>query len=826
MIRPERVNETKESEAGQGGSPLLERLVQWSIAALVFERAWRILATLSTILLFFIAVSWSGLWLEIGPLARVFGVLAFAAGAVALTAPYLSGEGLSRARALARLDAAAPAQLRPASSLEDTLASGERDPATGVFWALHRLRLEQALQTTPVAPPRPRLVDHDPFALRAIALIAAIAAGFAAGADRNARLRAAFDWRGAGGAAAADRLDAWLDPPAYTGLSPVVLSARGGAGDESSRTFVAPIHSTLRVRGPGGSEFSVSGGLAALAAETQSAKAGASPSQEREQRFMLTGDAQVTLEGEIFAISATPDHAPSIALTAPPRNNSRGSLTVSYRTEDDYGVIGAEAVFSRPLTDGKAPPRRPLVEPPKLSLGLPGARGGIGEAQSTLDVADHPWAGARAIMILAARDEGGNEGFSSPVDITLPQRRFTKPLARALVEQRRNLVIDPDDRARVLTALEALSLGPELFATPSSIYLGLHEAINGLRRGRTDDELRTVADGLWAMALSLEGGDLSASERDLRAAEQNLREALSRGASEEEIARLTNELRAALDKFLQALSRQALHDGAKRSAPRPDGSGRSLTEQDLKSMLDQMAKAGKTGDLAQAQELLDELQDMLENLQPSMGAESDREFREMSRSLGELDRLSREQQRLRDDTHRGRSGDDPDEARAMLDRQKALRERLEQQQDRLRQLGDEAQRDLGDADRAMKEAEEALGRGGENGKDMAVDAQGRAVQALRRGADQLASKMKGQGEAGADDEGQGSRPGRARGQGYDPLGRSAGRNSRNSDRSRYDPLGLPPAIRAHRVQEELRRRLGQPERPAEELDYIERLLRR
>ena len=37
---------------------------------------------------------------------------------------------------------------------------------------------------------------------------------------------------------------------------------------------------------------------------------------------------------------------------------------------------------------------------------------------------------------------------------------------------------------------------------------------------------------------------------------------------------------------------------------------------------------------------------------------------------------------------------------------------------------------------------------------------------------------------------------------------------------------LPPALRAHRVQEELRRRLGEPQRPAEELDYIERLLRR
>ena len=49
---------------------------------------------------------------------------------------------------------------------------------------------------------------------------------------------------------------------------------------------------------------------------------------------------------------------------------------------------------------------------------------------------------------------------------------------------------------------------------------------------------------------------------------------------------------------------------------------------------------------------------------------------------------------------------------------------------------------------------------------------------------------------------------------------------RRNARQRYDPLGLPPAQRAHRVQEELRRRLGQPERPPEELDYLQRLLPR
>ena len=42
-------------------------------------------------------------------------------------------------------------------------------------------------------------------------------------------------------------------------------------------------------------------------------------------------------------------------------------------------------------------------------------------------------------MTLVARDEGDNQGRSEPVTFRLPERTFTKPLARALIEQRRNL---------------------------------------------------------------------------------------------------------------------------------------------------------------------------------------------------------------------------------------------------------------------------------------------------------------------------------------------------------------------------------------------------
>ena len=195
--------------------------------------------------------------------------------------------------------------------------------------------------------------------------------------------------------------------------------------------------------------------------------------------------------------------------------------------------------------------------------------------------------------------------------------------------------------------------------------------------------------------------------------------------------------------------------------------------------------------------------------------------------------MSRDQQQLRDETFQDaapgeKSGASPQPGQgAREERQHALRERLERQREALRRSGEGAPTELDDADRAMKDAEQALGQG-QSGAGKAVDAQGRALQALRRGADELARRGEQEGgageESGQDERGQPSSKGK--GADRDPLGRDMGGHGQYDSHSRYDPLGLPPAQRARRVQDEVRRRLGQPERPAEELDYLQRLLRR
>jgi uncharacterized protein (TIGR02302 family) len=129
---------------------------------------------------------------------------------------------------------------------------------------------------------------------------------------------------------------------------------------------------------------------------------------------------------------------------------------------------------------------------------------------------------------------------------------------------------------------------------------------------------------------------------------------------------------------------------------------------------------------------------------------------------------------------------------------------------------------LGAADSAMDDAGGKLGEGNADG---AVDAQGKALEALRKGAQSLADSMQ-PGEGDQPGDGQGNRVGRQQSGGNqsDPLGRPLHGREFGDDLTVKIP-GEIDVQRVRRILEELRRRLADPSRPQIELDYIERLLK-
>jgi uncharacterized protein (TIGR02302 family) len=215
--------------------------------------------------------------------------------------------------------------------------------------------------------------------------------------------------------------------------------------------------------------------------------------------------------------------------------------------------------------------------------------------------------------------------------------------------------------------------------------------------------------------------------------------------------------------------------------------------------------------------------------------------------------MIRKQQQLRDKTFkqgqdsrrdrmRGKQGDQS--MGDLQQDQQALRDRLKKLQQELakRGMGQQGQRGekgqqgqpgqdgeqgeaedgLGEADSAMGDASGKLGEGNADG---AVDSQGRALDALRKGAQSLAQAMQ-QGDGEGQGDGPGNRVGRQQSgtTGTDPLGRPLRGHEYSDDYSVKIP-GEIDVQRVRRILEELRRRLSDPQRPQIELDYIERLLK-
>ena len=161
---------------------------------------------------------------------------------------------------------------------------------------------------------------------------------------------------------------------------------------------------------------------------------------------------------------------------------------------------------------------------------------------------------------------------------------------------------------------------------------------------------------LWAMAQQLENGDSTKAQRDLRAAEQALREALQRGASDQEIKKLMDQLREAAKRFMSEMAR---------NAPASNAQDQNLQAQDLDKLMDQMEETARNGSREDAQAMLDQMQEMFENMRSAQEDQESPAEREMRKQIGELEKLLRDQQALRDDTFRS---DQKDRARKRAQR--------------------------------------------------------------------------------------------------------------------------------------------------------------
>jgi uncharacterized protein (TIGR02302 family) len=753
---------------------------------------------------FFLALAWLGVFSAFYPWAHALALALFVAVFFdALGQARLRFRPATKSMGRRRLEAASGLKHRPLDLSSDRLAVADEEQAA--LWQVHLERSRAQLKN--LRWPRWKLsfADRDPYALRyAFLLLLSVGLFFSWGAWGNRLLAAVNPAIGPSINLFRPALDAWITPPDYTGLPPIMIATPAGTQHENEVLDV-PAGSTIAAH-----LAEKSGEAPDLLVNDQTLGFTADDHEDFGATATITGGDTLSIrrgwqKWGSWRIRVIPNRPPQIALTEPVSVTERKNLRLAWQATDDYGVADVTATVT---------PRESLPgasdKPVTLDLATPDAKDV--KRISYADLTASPWAGLSVQIQLTARDAAGHTGTSEPVDFVLPERVFFHPLARALIEERKRLLLGPDDdnvrneAANVMAGIAAHR--PADYRNDPVVAMALRAGAVRLVLDRSAAIVPSVIDILWQTAVRIEDGAVGMAEANLRQAQKELADALDRNASQAEIQQKIDRLHQALAQYLAQLSAQAGPSQPASDLEQALGEHTNMiTPEDLDRMLEQMRDLSASGARDQARNELARLQQLLENLRtdhPQLTADQQKALKR----IAALRELSQKQRQLLDETFREAQDGKSNDAKLAVqqeDLHRALRSLMESS-------GKDETDDLERSDQAMKNASSELGRG--SPRD-AVSHQNEALaamqQALQSMADSLHASMF-----------MLPRPGSEAG-GQDPFGRSGFGGYARDDGT----MRVPDRMEARHVREildELQRRAGDSDRSKLERDYIDRLL--
>ncbi len=836
-------------------APGVARKVGLAWAALAWEGLWPRLMPLVALAALFVAAAHFDLFAGIDPWVHtgVLAVLGLAAlGFCGWQFRHFSWP--DRDAAIRRLERDSGVPHRPLVAVQDRLAAGEGDAMASALWETHRQREARRLASLANKLAHPGLARLDVWALRLVPALALIVALVFAGGWRSDRMAAAFTPAFPPPPPVVANL--WIAPPAYTGKPPIYLEMA-----DHDKLLRVPVGSKLAgfvddVRGRHAPKLLIDGKASDFATVSKGKyQIEATITQGKQIALEARGDEQAR-----WKLHVIPDLAPTIEF-ARPIGVDRWSTKVDYIAGDDFGVTGVQLQIRLDGSQFGADMLTDKDEPEVMRIDLPVA-GSSKKVTDTFvrDLTSSPWAGMKVRVMLFATDALGQKGRSAVESFLLPERVFNDPTARALIVLRKALTRDPRAlRQDVADGMAMIVKRPDDYRHDPVVQLGLR--LGSARLAQNGDK-PTIVDTqklLWDLAMRLENGSQTDAERQLEQARQNLRDAIQRHAGDEEIERLIQQLYNAMDRWQKDLAermkdpaeRQRMMEQAERMDP-----NNTITSDDIQRMLDKIREMARNGQREEAKRLLEELRKMMENATPMLAnpnqqrrggqqqgqqGQGSQQGREM---MNQLDRLSRRQNQLLGESERegrqqqGRQGQrgqqfgqqqgpggnqqgDGQWGEEQRGHQEGLRRQLGEFMRRLDEHGMPMPESLGRAERSMRDAEQALRRG--DPRD-ASRAQRRALDNLQQGMGDLAEEMRQRGPGNGRDLAEIEERER-HSEDRDPLGRSDG-NFGDSVDTGVDKIPLElERQKSREILDELRRRAGEMNRPKEELDYIDRLLK-
>ncbi|MBS1103089.1 DUF4175 family protein [Gluconobacter sp. Dm-62] len=476
------------------------------------------------------------------------------------TALWLTISGLRRVAPVSipvadrRIERDSELAYQPLLSLTDRPAyvgNGEQS----AIWSRHVERVTASLGTLRVGLPHPETSLHERLALIAVPLAIAIAA-LLGGTHSPSRLHAGLIPGVDDDSVPLPTLQAWIDRPPYAPGAPIFLSATG------RNTLNVPQGAILNATITGAHGKPGFSGLATIAENRLDTE-----SWNSHGTLQQSGTVSITVRGRTLGswrVTVEPDLPPTVTWDGKPGPQQDDWRTgLPWHVHQTYGVASLEAEINLPgLTRGR------ILRVPIPLDGQPKDAKGV----ATPDLSSDPFAGMDVEGRLHAKSASGRESRSDIVRFQIGARKFTDPLARALVALRRRLMLGQQRASQAAAELSLLTQTTE----ERSILAALGLEIASLQKDAPEGSADRVPGDLWALALYLDdlrrdGPEIADAAAEVRAAQQGVQQQLDhmrdlgdKGHTlpeQEELQRRTQALKDALNRRMQLLFSRAAQSG-------------------------------------------------------------------------------------------------------------------------------------------------------------------------------------------------------------------------------------------------------------------------
>ncbi|MCK5041604.1 MAG: DUF4175 family protein, partial [Sphingomonadales bacterium] len=120
-----------------------------------------------------------------------------------------------------------------------------------------------------------------------------------------------------------------------------------------------------------------------------------------------------------------------------------------------------------------------------------------------LDLSANPWAGTMVLGWLNIEDAMGQVSTSDVLQFRLPQKTFSNPVARNIINIRKSLLLEPTPKAVLGQRLKLISENKDDINNDLVVYIALRTAYWRLSLSPSYD-VDLIASLLWDTALRLE----------------------------------------------------------------------------------------------------------------------------------------------------------------------------------------------------------------------------------------------------------------------------------------------------------------------------------